>query len=636
MRRRGAIRGRGRRAALAVALASAAVPAVALAGVGGATELVSVGPGGTDPVTARDFGAVSADGRFVAFATAGRDIDPADGNPYKDVYVKDRSTGAFDLVSAGTGGPASADSTIGRGGLSADGNVVAFSSSASNLGPHDVNGLSDVFVRDRAAAATTMASLSATGLEANGASFDAVVSDDGRFVAFTSKATNLVATAGLPLAPTARTHVYVRDRQGGTTSIVSANPAGLAGNGDASAPAISGDGTKVAFVSGATDLVAGDTNGKTDVFVRDLVAGTTTRASVSASGAQANGDSREPFVDGTGAIVGFTSTATNLGGLKYHKFGDVFLRHAAAGRTEHVMPDIGLEPNNASGFGAITADGRFVSFASAATNYVPGDTGQVDVFVFDRATGKVVNATTAPDGRAANNASLYSELADDGASIAFASSATNLVAGRSSFGSQVFRRPLTVEAVAPDQDGDGVPNLGDNCPATANPDQGDVDQDGRGDACDLDVDSDSMVNSLEPAQSSDPAKFDTDGDGVNDYTDDFPADATRQTGVEHQALNVARLEGDEGRAVARLEYDAAAKKFNVSVAGQLWPNQNYTVVVFRRAAGIREARACAGRASASGQLNCGAQVALPYFTHVQLRRGATVIATAVPERPLAG
>jgi hypothetical protein len=145
-----------------------------------------------------------------------------------------------------------------------------------------------------------------------------------------------------------------------------------------------------------------------------------------------------------------------------------------------------------------------------------------------------------------------------------------------------------------------------------------------------------MVNTLEPAQSSDPAKLDTDGDGVDDFNDDFPADATRQTGVEHRVLNVARLEGDEGRAVARLEYDAAAKKFNVSVAGQLWPNQNYTVVVFRRAAGIREARACAGRASASGQFNCGAQVALPYFTHVQLRRGATVIATAAPERPLAG
>lgn len=621
-------------AALAAALAA---PLAAAAAVGGPTELISVGPDGRNPATARGFGALSADGRLVAFDSAGTDIDPSNANPYGDVYVKDRVTGAFDRVSrSASGGDANGASTIFRGGMSADGNLVAFTSTASNLVDHDVNLSADVFVRDRAAGQTRTVSLGPAGLDSNGRSYDAAISADGRHVAFVSEATNLLATPDLNGKP----DVFVRDLQTGVTQLVSATPGGLPAGGVSGAPAISADGTRVAFQSTATDLVAGDTNGRSDIFVRDLTSGQTSRVSVSDTGAQANLDSVAPAISGDGSLVAFVTNASNLGGVKYSTGSMLYLRDLTRGRTERVLTESGLEHTN-GGFStaAIDATGRFVAFASNSTSFVPMDNTLYDIFVLDRATDRIDVVSRALDGRVGNGHATTPAIAADGSAVGFLSTSRNLVPGYPNlYNPQVFLRPLAPEALAADSDGDGVANIDDTCPRVADPGQEDTDREGRGDACDRDDDSDALTDDLEPLQDTDPLLFDTDGDGVADGADDYPADPERQVGTEHLTLNVAHLDFGGGRSVvATLRYDASARKFDVKVEGTLPADvPSASVVVYRRAPGIRERRLCVLKANAEGVAACSVSTALGFFTTVEVRDSANAALAAVePERPLA-
>ena len=191
--------------------------------------------------------------------------------------------------------------------LAADGRFVAFGSDATNLVTGDTNAVSDAFVYDRVTGTTERVSVSSAGAEANGTSFAPAISADGRFVAFPSEATNLV-----PGDTNGVTDVFVRDRLTGTTERVSVSSAGAEANGTSFAPAISADGRFVAFPSEATNLVPGDTNGATDVFVRDRLTATTDRVSVDSAGAQANDRSDFPAISADGSVVAFVSTATNL------------------------------------------------------------------------------------------------------------------------------------------------------------------------------------------------------------------------------------------------------------------------------------------------------------------------------------
>ena len=159
--------------------------------------------------------------------------------------------------------------------ISGDGRFVAFVSAATNLVTGDNNNAADIFVRDRQAGTTTRVSVTSTGGQANGASSDPAISADGRYVAFVSRATNLVAgdTNGVR-------DVFVHDRQTGATTRISVNSSENQGNAESLAPSLSADGRYVAFASSASNLVTGDTNSTSDVFVRDRQAGTTTRVSV--------------------------------------------------------------------------------------------------------------------------------------------------------------------------------------------------------------------------------------------------------------------------------------------------------------------------------------------------------------------
>ncbi len=191
--------------------------------------------------------------------------------------------------------------------LSADGRYVAYGSVASTLVAGDTNGARDIFVHDRTTATTTRVSVATGGTQSNGTSEDPVLSDDGRYVVFQAAASNLVAGD-----TNAVQDAFVHDRQTGTTSRLSVSSSGVEGNGDSLEPTIAGNGSAVAFESAATNLVTGDTNAAVDIFVRDLAAGTTVRVSVDSAGAQANGASDESSFSGDGSHVAFESLASNL------------------------------------------------------------------------------------------------------------------------------------------------------------------------------------------------------------------------------------------------------------------------------------------------------------------------------------
>ncbi|HET6164505.1 MAG TPA: hypothetical protein VFG37_12610, partial [Planctomycetota bacterium] len=353
----------------------------------GTTERVSVDSAGGQ---ADDFSwnfefAISTDGRCVAFVSYASNLVQGDTNQDEDVFVHDRATGTTERVSVDSAGgqanggnrhvPGSSQPSI-----SADGQVVAFTSFADNLVTGDANGVSDVFVHDRSSGVTERVSVDSAGAEANGASDGPAISADGRFVAFTSAADDLVA------GDTNQTYdVFVHDRATGTTERVSVDSLGVEGNATSSVASISADGQVVAFHSSASNLVAGDSNGTYDVFVHDRSTGITERGSVDSSGRQADGGSSYPSLSSDGRRLAFRSFATNLVSNDTNGVGDVFLRDRTTGTTERVSVDASeAEADGESFSAAISGDGRIVAFTSIATNLIAGDTNSFyDVFVRD-------------------------------------------------------------------------------------------------------------------------------------------------------------------------------------------------------------------------------------------------------------
>jgi Tol biopolymer transport system component len=263
--------------------------------------------------------------------------------------------------------------------ISADGRYVVFTSDATNLVPGDTNGVGGVFVRDRSTGTTSMVSLRSDGDQSNAGGYDPSISADGRYVVFTSLATNLV-----PGDTNGKADVFVHDRSTGTTSRVSVRSNGdQANNRRSDEPSISADGRYVAFVSGAANLVRGDTNGKADVFVHDRQTGTTSRVSVRSNGDQVNWPSLDPSISAHGRYVAFRSGAANLVPGDTNGKADVFVHDRQTGTTRRVsVRSNGDQANGYSHAPSISADGRYVAFHSYATNLVSSDTnGMPDVFV---------------------------------------------------------------------------------------------------------------------------------------------------------------------------------------------------------------------------------------------------------------
>ncbi|MEW6280008.1 MAG: calcium-binding protein, partial [Candidatus Eremiobacterota bacterium] len=274
------------------------------------TTRVSVDSVGTQGNGLSGAPGISADGRLVVFDSIADNLVPNDTNGVSDVFLHDRQTGATTRISLDSAGN-QADGQSGAPFISADGGIVVFESDASNLVPGDTNGVADIFARNLVTGATTRVSVDSAGNQQNaasGADFREVVcSGDGRFVAFTSFATNLVnpPTNGFP-------QVYLHDRQTGLTRLISADAAGNPGTADSALAFASLDGRFVTFESDASNLVPNDTNGVSDLFMLDLQTGTLQRLSVDATGAQGNGASGRGVFSGDGRFVGYESNASNL------------------------------------------------------------------------------------------------------------------------------------------------------------------------------------------------------------------------------------------------------------------------------------------------------------------------------------
>jgi len=251
------------------------------------------------------------------------------------------------------------DGAVGTPRLSRDGRLVAFLSS-EQLVDDDQNELFDVYVYDRALDTLERITTAADGGEPDGHAYDPRISADGRYVVYSSAATNVVDgdTNGV-------SDVFVFEHASGLTRRVSVGDGGVEPNGDSFGVDIAADGTVVSFHSYADNLVAGDGNANSDVFVHDLAAGTTVRASVSASGGEANGESMNAVLSGNGQTVAFTSTATNLVEGDTNARRDVFVRDLAAGTTQRVsVSSSGAQSPDASYAPSISHDGRYVAFES--------------------------------------------------------------------------------------------------------------------------------------------------------------------------------------------------------------------------------------------------------------------------------
>jgi Tol biopolymer transport system component len=314
--------------------------------------------------------------------------------------------------------------------VSASGRFVVFESAATNLGPTVAPGVRNIYVVDVLSGVRRLVSVTAGG-PANGDSTSAAISADGSTVAFQSNASNLVAGDSNGVAD-----IFVQHGAGPIVRVSVASD-GSQANGASSEPAISADGRYVVFVSSASNLVPGDHSGQPEIFMRDLVAGTTTRISVGAGGVDPNGPSSNPAISADGRVVSFDSSAGNLfPEAKPPGRENVYVRLPAINTSERVsVSSAGTEQNQAVGapfhqISSLSADGRFVAFDSNATNLVAHDVNRsTDVFVRDRVTHKTTLVSENNAGFEGDNDSFAPYVTPDGRFVAFESFAHNLAPG---------------------------------------------------------------------------------------------------------------------------------------------------------------------------------------------------------------
>lgn len=321
----------------------------------GTLTRASAGSGGSQLSTPSADAKVSPNGRYVAFDSGG------------DVYVKDLRTGALERISQPNGDPAAEPDQAAYVDAVTSSGLVIFESKATNLVAGATGGVSEVFARQLQDGPIELVSVSsddAGGTAASADSYAGAADGDGRFVVFASRAGNLAAgDAG------GRAGIFVRDRVTGTTTLVSEPPGGGQANGDADFPSISANGRLVAFNSSATNLVAGNPHGFQQVYVRNLATGALRRVSQANGGTAGNGDSTEPALSGDGSRIAFRSVATNLVTGDTNYADDVFVQDLARHLISRVSVTPGLAQGNSSSFGSsLSSDGRTIAFSSDATN----------------------------------------------------------------------------------------------------------------------------------------------------------------------------------------------------------------------------------------------------------------------------
>ena len=402
---------------------------------------------------------ISDDGRYVVFQSNAGNLVDGEAVVGTHVYLRDRRLGVTVMLSRNPFGvPASGVSELPK--ISADGSTVVYQSAATDIVDGDTNASIDVFVWERITGLTTRVSVDSFGAEANSNSSDTygpAISAEGRYVAFTSTASNLVTIAG---GGVNRAHIYRHDRTtGGTIRVSVANGANLTpGLLLSTTPSISGDGNKIAFRSAASNLVTGDTNTITDIFVRTIGTSVTARVSLTSTGAQiASGTVAEPSINRDGSSVVFTHTGNVTGTVTAQP--NVYLRQITAGTTGRISNQVVAASAGGCYTPTFSGDGNLIAFSSWDAGLVTGDTnGSEDVFVFDRTAGTMRRVSAAADGTQANLDSFSPVMSFDGKVVAFDSGASNLVAGDANGVSDVFVLDSTpvIPACLADVTGDSI------------------------------------------------------------------------------------------------------------------------------------------------------------------------------------
>lgn len=368
---------------------------------------------------------MSADGRFVAFACDADNLVPGDTNRCTDVFVYDRHTGRTERVSVASdgaqGNDVSSDPVI-----SADGRWVAFVSWADNLVQHDENQTGDIFLHDRESGNTELVSAAPGGTSADDASYAPSISADGRFVAFSSQASNLV-----PGDSNRRPDVFVYDREKRVLERVSVDSGGVEADEGGQYGVISADGRWVAYLSAARNLLHGRTDWplRSQVYLYDRETRCTTLVTVGLEGDRADNASGRLGISANGLWLAYVSRASNLAVGSPSGWTNLFLFGREQAETRWVAKVIlhSDGPIEGGRFLSISADGRWLAFDSAEDITPDDSNGLPDAFVYDRDTGKIERVSVGPGGLEPDGGSGSPSISADGRYVAFFSQATNLV-----------------------------------------------------------------------------------------------------------------------------------------------------------------------------------------------------------------
>jgi Tol biopolymer transport system component len=385
---------------------------------------------------------LSARGDRLVFESDAGDLVPGDRNRQPDVFLHDTETGAIRRLSEGPDGT-DADGPSRDPHLSADGTWVAYTTHARNLLPGKSTALGDIVLHDIAGGHAALISRGADGSEGTGTSSLPDLSDDGSFIVYQSWSDNLVSGD-----TNAACDIFLFDRTTGTTTRMSMTPAGGEADGNSTHPAISGDGRFISFSSDATNLVFDDTNGVADLFVVNRETGTIERVNLGPDDCQADafgGLFPESVLSQDGRFVAYVSLASNLVEIATPSLVEqIYLRDRKRGTTRRVsISSTGEAADDRCFCPTITADGRLIGFQSLARNLLGNDRDTVaDAYVFDRRTRAVRVISSAQNTSGARGDCQRIVISPEGCTVAFSSRASDLVQGDENDASDVFLKSL--------------------------------------------------------------------------------------------------------------------------------------------------------------------------------------------------
>lgn len=356
---------------------------------------------------------VSANGRYVLFESFSGGFVDGDTNGQSDVFLKDLLTGSLTLVSRASDGSLGVDASY-NAQFSPDGQFVTFESRSGNFVPGDVIGAQDIFRKNLSTGVVTRLTTAFDGVEANHGSGELSLTSNGRYAVFTSYASNLTLND-----TNDSNDIFLRDLATGAITRVSVGRDGIQGNGSSGQASVSADGRYVVFRSISTNLVGGDTNGVADIFYKDLITDAIVRLSISNGGQQANNDCRNPKFSADGRYVIFESDASNLVDGDTNGKVDIFRKDLLAGELVRVSTKSdGSQVGDNSSDASISADGRYILFRSNGHDIVEADSFYDGAFRKDMLTGKVVRISDAGASEV-NGHSAGARFSPDGRYITF-------------------------------------------------------------------------------------------------------------------------------------------------------------------------------------------------------------------------